>query len=130
NDTIKDAGQKKTDNAPVSSATAPQETNIKAGAKNNCRQIASDADFYKLRKKMASGKSDASMLDEANKVFRAKCFTSSQIKSLSSLFLGDGGKYSFFDAAYPHVSDAENFQVLQSELKDEYFINRFKAMLR
>ena len=79
---------------------------------------------------MASDKSDASMLDDANKVFRTKCFTSSQIKNLSSLFLGDGGKYSFFDAAYPHIADLENFPALQSELKDEYFVNRFKAMLR
>jgi hypothetical protein len=79
---------------------------------------------------MASGKSDAAMLDEANKVFKTKCFTSAQIKNLSSLFLGDGGKYSFFDAAYVHITDAENFSSLESELKDEYFVNRFKAMLR
>jgi hypothetical protein len=36
----------------------------------------------------------------------------------------------FFDAAYQYVSDLENFSTLQSALKDEYFINRFKAMIR
>ena len=103
---------------------------VKPVFKNSCRQIASDADFYKLRKKMAGGKSDNAMLDEAGKLFKIKCFTTNQIKSLGTLFLGDGGRYNFFDVAYPHVSDAENFPSLQSELKDEYFINRFKAMLR
>ncbi|MBS1610427.1 MAG: DUF4476 domain-containing protein [Bacteroidetes bacterium] len=102
----------------------------KPNFKNKCNQIASDADFYKLRKKMAGGKSDNAMMSEANKLFRTKCFTTSQIKNLGALFLGDGGKYNFFDAAYQHVSDAENFSSLQSELKDEYFVNRFKAMLR
>ena len=79
---------------------------------------------------MAEKKSDGDMIDEAKKIFKTKCFTASQIKSLSTLFLGDGGKYNFFDAAYPHVSDAENYVSLQSELKDDYFVNRFKVMLR
>lgn len=79
---------------------------------------------------MAGEKSDNAMVDEANKLFKTKCFTTNQIKNLGTLFLGDGGKYNFFDVAYQHVSDIENFPALQSELKDEYFVNRFKAMLR
>jgi len=130
NEPAKEATEKKTESQTVSAAPVMPDKSAAVASKNNCRQIASDADFYKLRKKMASDKSDASMLDDANKVFRTKCFTSSQIKNLSSLFLGDGGKYSFFDAAYPHIADLENFPALQSELKDEYFVNRFKAMLR
>ena len=102
----------------------------KTVVKNNCGQTASNDDFYKLRKKMAAEKSDGDMMKEANKVFKTKCFTTSQIKNLSALFLGDGGKYNFFDVAYPHVSDTDNFASLQSELKNEYFVNRFKAMLR
>ncbi len=72
---------------------------------------------------------DDGMITEAKKVFRTRCFTSIQIKNLSTLFLTDEFKYKFFDAAYQYVSDSENFSSLQSELKDEYFINRFKAML-
>jgi hypothetical protein len=125
-----DTAQKKAGGAAVTSLPVAPDNSTKAVTGNNCRLVASDADFYKLRKKMAAGKSDAAMLEEANRVFRTKCFTSSQIKNLGSLFLGDGGKYSFYDAAYPHVADMENFPALQSELKDEYFINRFKAMLR
>jgi uncharacterized protein YprB with RNaseH-like and TPR domain len=98
--------------------------------KNNCPSFANENDFFKLRKKMAAEADDAGMLSEAGKVFKTKCFTAEQIKNLSTLFLKDDGKYKFFDAAYLYVSDLENFPALQNELKDEYYLNRFKAMLR
>ena len=79
---------------------------------------------------MAGENSDNDMIAEAGKVFRTKCFSTTQIKNLSTLFLTDEFKYKFFDAAYQYVSDSENFVSLQSELNDEYYINRFKAMLR
>jgi len=97
---------------------------------NNCKEVATEDDFFKLRKKMVAESKDDDMISEAKKLFRTRCFTSTQIKNLSTLFLTDESKYKFFDAAYQFVSDVENFPSLQSELKDEYFINRFKAMLR
>ena len=99
-------------------------------AKNNCLKIAVENDFLTLRKNMASKKDDDAMVNEAKKYFKTKCFTTSQIKNLSVLFLNDAGKYKFFDAAYNYASDTGNFGSLQNELKDEYYINRFKAMLR
>jgi hypothetical protein len=98
-------------------------------AKNNCRESASDEDFFRLRKKMAAQDSDDGMVNEAKKVFKVKCFSTEQIKNLSALFLTSGGKYLFFDAAYSRVTDLENFPSLQNELKETYYINRFKAML-
>ena len=97
---------------------------------NNCGALASESDFLKLRKKMAAETDDDGMVKEAAKTFKAKCFTVVQLKNLSALFLNDAGKYKFFDAAYQHVPDPDNFISLQSELKDEYYVNRFKAMLR
>ena len=79
---------------------------------------------------MAGASNDDAMITEAKKGFKTKCFSTLQVKNLSALFLTDGSKYNFFDAAYPHINDLENFSSLQSELKDEYFINRFKAMIR
>ena len=98
--------------------------------KNSCSDVASDNDFMKLRKKMAAESTDEGMISEAKKSFKAKCYSTEQVRNLSALFLTASGKYSFFDVSYAHVSDMENFPSLQSELKDEYFINRFKAMLR
>jgi hypothetical protein len=97
---------------------------------NNCKDVANEDDFFKLRKKMAGETSDDNMIAEAKKIFKVKCYSTQQIKNLGTLFLTDDSKYKFFDAAYLYVSDPENFSSLQSELKEEYFINRFKAMLR
>lgn len=79
---------------------------------------------------MAAQKSDENMIVIARKTFVSKCFSTEQVKNLSSLFLKDEGCYNFFDAAYPHVNDTQNFQTLVSRLTDEYYINRFKAMIR
>jgi len=123
-------GEKKfLDISPVDSVN--KETAAKTANKsNNCKAVASEDDFYKLRKKMAGEKNDDDMISEARKTFKTKCFSAVQIRNLSNLFLTDESKYKFFDAAYQYVSDLENFSTLQSTLKEEYYINRFKAMLR
>jgi hypothetical protein len=95
-----------------------------------CSFAASESDFLKLRKRMAGANGDEGMLSEAIKAFKAKCYAVDQLKNLSTLFLNDAGKYRFFDAAYATVYDPVNFSQLQAELKDEYYVNRFKAMLR
>lgn len=100
------------------------------GIKKDCRAFAEEKDFFELRKNMAASNGNDKMIEAAKKYFRTKCFLTAQLKNLSALFLDDAGKYNFFDAAYNHVSDLENFSTLQSELKDQYYINRFKAMLR
>ena len=97
---------------------------------NNCKSVAVEDDFFKLRKKMAGQNNDDAMISEAKKTFKTKCFSTTQVRNLSALFLTDESKYKFFDSAYQYVSDLENFSTLQSTLKDEYFVNRFKAMIR
>lgn len=96
----------------------------------NCNDQATDADFLKLRKRMAAVENNDDMIAEARKTFKTKCFSTVQIKNLSTLFLDEEGKYHFFDEAYHYVSDPGNFPSLQAELKEEYYVNRFKAMLR
>jgi hypothetical protein len=97
--------------------------------KTQCKAIASNNDFFKLRKNMASETTDEGMVDEAKKIFRSKCFSTEQIKNLGALFLTSAGKYQFFDAAYLHVSDQEKFSSLEAEIKDDYYLKRFKALI-
>jgi hypothetical protein len=96
---------------------------------SSCKENASDKDFVKLRKKMVGEETDEAMIDEAKKVFRNKCFTVEQLRYLSTLFLTSAAKYQFFDASYNHASDKQNFATLKSEIKDEYYLNRFKALV-
>jgi hypothetical protein len=119
-------GEKKTEPAkekPAATIAKPLIFN------SDCKSLASDDDFLKLRKKMAAEDKDDDMLAAAKKAFKAKCFTTEQVKNLSVLFLKDEGKYKFFDMTYPFVSDSYNFGTLEGQLTDNYFITRFKAMI-
>lgn len=97
---------------------------------SDCKAIATEDDFFKLRKKMASADTEDEMITVAQKFFKAKCYATSQVKNLSFLFLNDAGKYRFFDIVYPFVSDSHNFSTLENQLTDSYYISRFKAMVR
>jgi hypothetical protein len=122
------AEMNKTEQIPVSEK--PKENTTKTVIVNSdCKSLANQDDFLKLRKKMAAEGTDEEMVDIAKKVFKSKCFATEQIKNLSVLFLKDDGKYKFFDAAYPFVSDSNNFSSLETQLSDAYFITRFKAMV-
>jgi hypothetical protein len=76
---------------------------------------------------MAGKTNDDGMLDEAKKYFREKCFTTEQVKNLSSMFLSSAGKMNFFELAHDYTSDKENFSSLQFELKDPFYIDQFKT---
>lgn len=97
---------------------------------SDCKSNASESDFLKLRSKMAAQKSEENMIIMAQKDFNKRCYSTEQVANLSVLLLTDKGRYSFFDAAYPHVSDTGNFGTLASRLTDEYYKNRFLAMIR
>jgi hypothetical protein len=114
------------DVTPETKTTSNKEDRVK---KPVCTQ-ATENDFLKLRKRMAGASGDEGMLTEAIKGFKARCYSVDQLRNLSTLFLNDAGKYRFFDAAYTTVTDPAAFPGLQAELKDEYYVNRFKAMLK
>lgn len=100
-----------------------------ASQNTRCAKTATDKDFLGLRKQMAAALKESDMINVALKKFRSMCFSTEQIKDLSSLFLSDEGKYKLYVAAYPFVSDLPEFNSLESQLKDEYYIVRFKAMV-
>ncbi len=129
-DISSEPGKKEVEKKPevkVATVDTPAVTGV---TKNNCRAVADENDFFKLRKNMAAAEGDDDMVVEARKYFKVKCFSVAQVKNLGSLFLSDEGKYKFFDAAYNYITGPQNFASLQAELKEEYYINRFKAMLR
>jgi hypothetical protein len=97
---------------------------------SDCKSSATEEDFLKVRKKMIAQKDENEMISAAQKLFRQKCYSTEQVKNLSVLFLKDDSKYKFFDAAYPFVHDTDNFESLEAQLTDPYFISRFKAMIR
>jgi hypothetical protein len=123
-DAVADPGPAKPAAISTRVNTAPEVT-----YNSNCKAEASSDDFLKLREKMASSQKDQEMISEAKRVFKHKCFTTDEIRNLSVLFLKDEGKYNFFSAAFPYVSDG-NFDALQDQLTDNYYISRFREMTR
>jgi hypothetical protein len=97
--------------------------------KSDCKILATHDEFLELRKIMAAENTDEAMKNAARKQFKNSCFTTEQIKNLGVLFITEEEKYKFYVAAYPFVSDSQNFGLLQQELKDNYFVIRFRAML-
>ena len=104
-------------------------SHVNLSSNKACPSMATEKDFFTLRKKMAAQTSDDQMINESRKTFKAKCFTTEQIKNLGSLFLSEPGKFQFYEAAYPFSSDQGNFVALQSDFKDNYFIYRFKKLV-
>ena len=124
---FKPVAEVKAEEQPVVPADKPADKPVVEGP---CAETASEADFFALRKSMAASEGDEEMISQAKKYFKQKCFTAAQLKNLSALFLNDEAKYNFFDAAYKYTTDKAAFATLESELKDPYYINRFKAIIR
>jgi hypothetical protein len=128
---ISDTNQQKKNKQAAESQVILLPTEATSSAVNSdCKAFARSEDFLRLRKKMAAESNAEGMIKVAKKYFKTKCFSTDQIKDLSYLFLNDEGRYKFFDAAYAHTSDSDQYQVLESQLTDEYYLNRFKAMIR
>ena len=97
---------------------------------SNCKAQADDKDFFSLRRRMAAEEGTDEMVLVAKKVMKEKCFTTLQVRNLSMLFLTDADRYQFLDAAYAFTFDAYQYDSLSDLLKDNYYVQRFKALIR
>lgn len=107
----------------------PSKTAAVQKSNTSCKETASDRDFLKLRKNMAAKETDEAMIDEAKKAYKSKCYTVEQLRFLSTLFMTGAAKYQFFDASFANTADPQNYSSLQSEIKDSYYLKRFKALI-
>jgi hypothetical protein len=128
--------------AVVSTATtklqqAPSEQNLntnnttlanKLKQKPNCT-IATEADYNLLKKQMQAAKTELEMIADAEPTFGEKCFSTEQIKKLSTLVTTDKNKLSFFLSAKDCIYDGNNYASLQGQLSDPAIIKQFKNAL-
>jgi hypothetical protein len=117
---------------PESTASSdPAGTSGLALANSDCQQQASESDFQKVRRKMASRNDEEGMYRIAEKFLNGgTCYTTSQIQSLTYLFMTDEYKYKFLELAYPHISDTGHFSQLGKTLSSDYYRGRFQAMIK
>lgn len=125
-----DAGKKTVDDRKFLDITDDDVKPVQKDAtKHSCPAVASESDFFRLRKKMAGEKESEAMINEAKKEFKGRCFSVDQIRNLGNLFLNEAGKFQFYEVAYPNSSDKNGFAVLQAEFRDPYFVHRFKNLV-
>ncbi len=108
---------------------APEETQKVVNTNNNCKKFADEDDFLKLRRQMSQKDTDDGMITQAKTAFKSRCYTTAQIKYLSSMFLSNAGKYNFYEAALPHIADTENFASLGSEINDQFYKEKFNTLI-
>lgn len=94
---------------------------------SDCHAYATDYDVDRLRIKMLEAGKDEERMKTALKFFKAKCFSTHQIKALSEVFTTDASKFKFLEIAYPFVSD-DHFPELINLLADPVYSGRFKIM--
>lgn len=99
-------------------------------ANSDCEQVADDDEFQKVRRKMASQHTEEGMLRLAERYFKSECFTTTQIQSLVYLFMSNENRYKFLDMGYAHASDASQYPRLEKVLTDNYYKDRFRAMVK
>ena len=99
----------------------------KKASNSNCRKTATDHEIDALRVKMMNEDTEDHRVDVAKKFFTTKCVSVNQVKALSELFSGDKSRYQFYEAAYPFVSDPENFGELSASLLDKSYKDQFNA---
>jgi Domain of unknown function (DUF4476) len=116
----------KTDTIQAKKPAVPAATVINT----NCKKTATQNEYLKLRKQMAGEANEKNMIRAANKQFLNTCFTTEQVMNLAILFVNEEEKYKFFVAAYPHVSDTNNFVRVKDTLTDNYYKTRLDAMMR
>lgn len=97
---------------------------------SDCKEVADEKEFQKIRRKIAMQKDDENMLRTADKYFAATCFSTAQIQSIAYLFMADEYRYKFLDMAYGRTQDPDNFFKLEKVLSDQYYIGRFRAMIK
>ncbi len=127
----KDSGSIKKDDFVIKEKkqTKQTELNSEKEVNLNCKKTATQSDFLKLRKQMAGQASEQNMIKAAYKQFATACYTTEQIKNLGVLFIVEEEKYKFYLAAFPYVTDRDNYGILKDQFTDNYYKTRFSAMM-
>jgi hypothetical protein len=96
--------------------------------RGDCRGMVSVSELGVLRRRMEAAPDEDAKVAVATREFKAKCFTTEQVRSLLVVFNREEGRYKLIGAAYPHIYDPGNYGQFLPILKDPYFIHRFRKL--
>lgn len=127
--------QKKNDTNVTADNGVNNNSDIKAAPANmpssaECKNVLTESDMSKIRKKMITAENDDKMIGIAKKNIGDKCISTEQVKSLAGLFLSDDGRLNFFSSVYSLVYDKPAFSSLESQLIDPNYKKRFRDLTK
>lgn len=96
----------------------------------HCKEIATDEQVIDLRKQLINAGTELKMIAVAKQFLSMRCYSTAQIRGLSSHFLTDQGKYDFLLEAWSSLSDKENILTLTSVFSNKEMADRFKELLQ
>lgn len=96
--------------------------------RSDCRNLVSVSELGVLRRRMEAAPDEDAKVAVATREFKAKCFTTEQVRSLLVVFTREEGRYKLIGAAYPYIYDPGNYDQFLPILKDPYFIHRFRKL--
>ncbi len=106
----------------------PLKDKVNKVVSSNC-SIATNDDFLRVKLQMTSLNSETDRVEQTKRIFSNNCFSTEQIKNLSSLFLDEKNKLNFLLLAKPFVYDSKNFAALQLLLMEQENSTKFKNAL-
>jgi Domain of unknown function (DUF4476) len=118
---------KSADTSVINKTQVKNKTAIKSGGQA-CIQFATEEDLTFLRDAILKANAIEAKIGLASEAFAIKCFTVSQVRLLTSLFVSDKDKYKLMDAAHQHISDRDHFRELVDMLTDKNFQRKFLVM--
>ena len=95
----------------------------------SCVNLATEADYLRVRKLMSAETSDDKMIQIAKKTFANKCFYTEQIQKLGLLFLSEQSRLKFFKTSYSVIFDRFNYPSLETQFTLSSVINQFRQSL-
>lgn len=96
----------------------------------HCKEVATDEQVTEFRKQLIIAATELKMIAVAKQVFSMRCYTTAQVRELSSNFLTDQGKYDFLLEAWLSLSDKRNMLSLVSVFSSKEMADRFKELLQ
>lgn len=96
----------------------------------HCKELATVEHAAEFKKQLSLSAAEQKMITLAKQQLSIRCYSTEQIRGLSSLFTTDQGKYDFLLEAWSSISDKENMISLSTVFAEKEMADRFKELLQ
>ena len=97
---------------------------------SHCKEVATEEQAAEFKKQLLRLATEQKMMVAVKQLLSERCYSTIQIRELSTVFLTDQGKYDFLLEAWPSLSDKENMLSLSTVFTNKEMADRFKELLQ